>query len=100
MNAGAITMVGAPSGGPSPSAPVASFTYVPHNPFVGQLVYFTDTSTNTPTSWSWTVNGGQFSTAKNPTLVPTSQGTYVVVLTATNAFGSSQSSPGIVTAHN
>ena len=51
---------------------------------------FTDASTNTPTSWSWSFPGGtpSSSTSQNPTITYNTAGTYAVTLTATNAFGS------------
>lgn len=45
-----ITVSGTP---PPGDAPVANFTFSPASPTVGQTVTFTDTSTNTPTSWAW-----------------------------------------------
>ncbi len=69
--------------------PVADFTRVITN----LSVAFTDTSTNTPTSWSWNFGDGNTSTLQNPTHVYAGQGTYSVVLTATNAGGSDASAP-------
>ncbi len=52
-------------------------------------VNFTDTSTNSPTSWSWTFgDNAALSTAQNPSHTYTTAGTYTVALTATNAGGS------------
>jgi len=51
-------------------------------------VQFTDTSTNAPTSWSWSFGDGGTSTAQNPSHQYTSAGTYSVSLTAANAAGS------------
>ncbi|MFZ5551976.1 MAG: PKD domain-containing protein, partial [Bacteroidota bacterium] len=75
-------------GGGSP--PVASFTGSPTTICAGQSVTFTDNSTNTPTSWSWTFPGGTpaTSTLQNPTVTYNTPGTYNVTLTATNASGS------------
>lgn len=76
------------SGGSLP--PVAAFTGSPTTVSVGGTVAFTDQSTNTPTSWSWTFTGGtpSTSTTKNPTVTYNTAGTYNVTLTATNAYGS------------
>jgi len=76
------------------SAPVASFTFSPSPRHVGQTIQFTDTSTNSPTSWSWSFgdpNSGSAntSTLRNPTHVFSAAGSYMVNLTATNAAGSS-----------
>ncbi|MBN2682879.1 MAG: PKD domain-containing protein, partial [Bacteroidales bacterium] len=57
----------------------------------GGSVNFTDLSMCSPTSWSWTFEGGTpgTSTAQNPTnIVYNTPGTYDVTLTVTNADGS------------
>ena len=66
----------------------------------GGAVSFTDQSTNTPTSWSWTFNGGtpNSSNSQNPTITYDTPGTYSVSLTATNADGSgSKTATGYIT---
>ena len=71
--------------GPSPAF-VANKTSV----CVGQSVNFTDQSTGSPTSWSWSFTGGtpSTSTAQNPTgIVYSAPGTYTVVLTVSNSLG-------------
>ncbi|MBN8585696.1 MAG: PKD domain-containing protein [Ignavibacteria bacterium] len=74
------------------SAPVANFTSDTANlPIVGGSINFTDLSTYTPTSWSWSFPGGNPSTSsvKNPSNISYTQtGAYTVSLTATNSFGS------------
>ena len=72
------------------SAPVADFTGSPTTICVGNNVTFTDASTNTPTSWSWTFENGNpaTSSSQNPVVSYTAAGTYSVSLTATNASGS------------
>lgn len=74
--------------------PVADFTGVPTSGAAPLSVAFTDSSTNTPTSWLWEKNSGSgwvnFSgtpTVQNPTESFTA-GTWSVRLTATNAAGS------------
>jgi PKD repeat protein len=67
--------------------PVASFT---SNLATGEYpltVQFTDTSTNTPTSWFWTFSNGTTSTVQNPSVTFETEGTYDVTLTVTNANG-------------
>lgn len=54
----------------------------------GSTVQFTDTSTNSPTSWLWNFGDSTTSTAQNPTKTYSTPGTYTVTLTATNAGGS------------
>ncbi|MBN1167824.1 MAG: PKD domain-containing protein [Methanospirillaceae archaeon] len=51
-------------------------------------VLFTDSSTNSPTSWIWAFDDGETNTAQNPSHIYTGSGTYTVSLTATNADGS------------
>ncbi|RYU10196.1 PKD domain-containing protein [Nocardioides iriomotensis] len=77
------------SGGASPGpAPIASFTANPTSGQAPLAVSFTDTSTGSPTAWSWSFGDGQSSTAQNPTHTFTDPGTYNVRLTASNAGGS------------
>jgi PKD repeat protein len=71
-------------------APDANFSVANTTVCVGQTVSFTDISTNTPTSWSWTFAGGTptSSTVQNPTVNYSAAGTYAVSLVASNASGS------------
>ena len=75
---------------PASLPPVANFSGTPTTLCTGSSVSFTDLSTNTPTSWSWSFTGGTplTSTAQNPTITYNTPGTYQVVLTATNSAGS------------
>lgn len=84
-----IGVSGSPGGGGTlPSTPpVAAFEFSPSSPSAGSDVEFTDLSTNVPTSWSWTVDGVEFSIAQNPRFYFSFAGTYTVVLIATNFFG-------------
>lgn len=67
-------------------APVASFTFADGG---GLTVNFTDSSANTPTSWSWVFGDGSSpSTEQNPMHTYAVAGTYMVTLTATNSAGS------------
>jgi PKD repeat protein len=70
--------------------PVADFTASMTTINEGQSITFTDSSTNSPTSWSWTFTGGtpSGSTSQNPTVTYNTAGTYTVALTATNSAGS------------
>jgi len=74
----------------APQPPVANFVASSTSISVGDSITFTDQSTNTPTSWSWTFEGGtpSTSTAQNPTVTYNTVGTFNVSLTATNAQGS------------
>jgi PKD repeat protein len=78
-----------PGGGGLPPAPVPNFTATPTTGSPPLSVSFTDSSTNSPTSWAWDFdnNGSVDSTAQNPTFQYVSSGTYSVKLSATNAGG-------------
>jgi len=69
--------------------PDASFTASSTTLCVGSTVTFTDTSTNVPSVWSWTFEGGTPATSnqQNPTVQYTTAGTYDVKLVATNYNG-------------
>ena len=76
------------SGSGSPTPPVAAFNGTPTSGTAPLTVAFTDASTNSPTSWSWTFGDGGTSTAQNPSHVYDTAGTYSVSLTVENADGS------------
>ena len=70
-------------------APVATFSYSPEAPWVGEKVTFTNKSTGTePLSYEWNFGDGGSSTETNPQHVYAAPGTYQVSLTATNPWGS------------
>jgi PKD repeat protein len=73
---------------PAVSAPIASFTASPTSGDSPLSVAFTDTSTNTPTSWLWNFGDGSTSPLQNPSHTYYTNGSYTVNLTATNAGGS------------
>ena len=73
-------------GGCSPT-PNANFTASTTSGAAPLAVNFTNTSTGSPTSYSWTFGDGGTSTATNPSHTYTVAGTYTVALTATNACG-------------
>lgn len=76
-------------GDPCPVAPVANFSQDTTSGPAPLTVQFTDTSTNSPTSWSWDFgDGSAVSTAQNPSHAFAAPGTYDVTLTATNIAGS------------
>jgi len=68
--------------------PVANFTGSPLSGTAPLNVTFTDTSTGSPTNWSWNFGDGGNSTARNTSHTYTVAGTYDVSLTAANADGS------------
>jgi PKD repeat protein len=71
-------------------APVANFSGSPTQICRGGSVAFTDLSTNSPTSWNWTFDGGTpaTSTQQNPVITYNNAGLYYVTLTASNSAGS------------
>lgn len=74
----------------SATPPTPGFTTTTTAVCAGQSITYTNTSTGSPTSYSWSFPGGNpsTSTAANPTVTYATAGTYNVVLTATNASGS------------
>lgn len=58
----------------------------------GGSVQFTDLSTNNPTSWAWTFEGGTPATSieQNPTVTYAEPGTYNVTLVASNTAGNNE----------
>jgi PKD repeat protein len=83
------------------TAPIASFTFSPSGPVMGSVVSFTDTSTQTPTSWSWNFGDpasgtNNTSAVQNPTHTFQSAGTFTVTLQATNASGSNTATMPVV----
>ena len=75
---------------PLNTAPIAAFTSNKTTVTQEGTVAFTDQSSNAPTSWSWQFQGGtpSVSSAQNPTVTYSTVGTYNVILTVTNSYGS------------
>ncbi len=70
-------------------APVAAFTSSSTTIMAGQSVQFTDQSTNSPTSWSWNFgDGSASSTTQSPSHTYSTIGSYTVILTVSNSYGS------------
>jgi PKD repeat protein len=78
--------------------PVASFI-ASTTDCEGQAITLTDNSTNSPTSWSWTMPSGTpaTSTSQNPSVTYSTAGTYTVTLIATNSSGASTPVPNTIT---
>ncbi|MFC2127938.1 LamG-like jellyroll fold domain-containing protein, partial [Bacteroidota bacterium] len=77
--------------GVSATTPVANFSASSTTPATDNIITFTDSSTNTPTSWSWDFGASDavgITTDQNPQVSYPTAGTYTVTLTATNAGGS------------
>jgi PKD repeat protein len=75
-----------------PSALIASFTYSPASPVVGQAVQFSDTSTGNPTSWLWNFGDSTTSTLRNPSHIYATASSYTVTLTIGTNTGSNSTS--------
>ena len=94
-NSGMMTLDGKTANGGG-TAPTANFTANTTSICLGETttISFSDASTESPTSWAWTFEGGSpsTSTAQNPTVTYSAAGTYDVQLVATNAGGSNTSS--------
>ena len=84
----ALVVNGDVSSGAGPGAPVAEFSGSPTGGTAPLNVNFTDLSTGSVTSWSWSFGDGGSSTAQNPSHVYNAAGTYNVSLTATGPGGS------------
>jgi len=69
------------------SVPVASFTADKTSGTSPLTVKFKDTSTGSPTSWSWKFGDSGNSTEQNPTYIFQNPGSYSVQLTVSNAAG-------------
>ncbi len=71
------------------SAPVTAFTADTTSGTVPFTVRFSDSSSNTPTSWLWSFGDGSSSTEKNPAHTYSTIGSYTVSLTSANDAGNS-----------
>ena len=74
------------------AAPLASFSANVTGGAQPLAVSFTDSSSNSPTSWYWTLGDGYTSSSQNVTHTYTAIGTYTVTLTASNSEGSNETS--------
>jgi carboxyl-terminal processing protease len=75
---------------PPPPPPVANFTGSPTQISVEESVQFIDLSSDNPTTWQWTFEGGNpaTSTEQNPLVTYGSVGNYDVTLMVSNGAGS------------
>lgn len=69
-----------------PQKPIADFSATPTSGTVPLNVSFTDRSTGTPTSWTWSFGDGNTSNTQNPAHKYNQPGIYTVGLTVQNAF--------------
>ncbi|PBQ33360.1 hypothetical protein CNR22_16765 [Sphingobacteriaceae bacterium] len=78
--------------------PTASFSLSQPSVCAGGTLHLTDASSETPTAWSYTIEGPATlnSTSQNPTFTLATVGDYTVILVATNANGSSSPATGTI----
>ena len=71
--------------------PIASFSVSATNFCINQTIALTSTSTNSPTTFAWTMAGGSpsVSAIASPVVSYPTAGVYTISLVASNAFGSS-----------
>ena len=69
-----------------------SFTYGPKFPTQGQSVQFMDSSSGSPTSWTWDFGDGTISTERNPSHIYSSPGFRKATLTIANGTTSKKAS--------
>ncbi|MBL7913615.1 MAG: PKD domain-containing protein [Bacteroidia bacterium] len=74
---------------PGTYPPASSFTVNTRIGCPGTALQYSDYSTGSPTSWSWTFQGGNPSTStdQNPVVTYNTPGTYEVTLSVTNSIG-------------
>ena len=84
------------------AAPVALFSTSPSNGCLGQSIALLDNSSNSPSTWAWTMPGGNpsSSTSPNPSVAYSATGTYTVSLVVTNTVGSSSLFSKIITVYS
>ncbi len=68
--------------------PVSAFSGTPRYGMDTLAVTFTDSSTNSPTSWNWSFGDGAYEENQNPVHTYLNPGVYTVTLNATNVYGS------------
>lgn len=76
------------------AAPLANFAVSDSMPCAGDVVQLTDLSTQSPTSWTWTISPSSFSytngtnaNSQHPEIQFHQAGTYSIILAAYNAYG-------------
>jgi PKD repeat protein len=67
---------------------LANFTASPNPSSAGNPVTLTDTSTGSPTTWNWTIDGVITNTTQNAAYIFSSAGTHTIDLNVTNSTGS------------
>ncbi len=83
--------------------PVANFSFTPASPMAGSPVAFTDSSTGSPISWTWSFGdpasgASNSSTEQNPSHAFSGAGTYTVSLSSASATGTGSVSKSVTVA--
>ncbi len=81
---------------PPPAGPVANFSASPSSGQAPLAVHFTDSSTGSPTAWSWNFGDGVYSQSQNPSHTYSVAGTYNVTLKASNRGGASSTTKTVI----
>jgi PKD repeat protein len=84
----------------SPPALKAGFTETPASGAAPLVALFTDTSTGSPTSWSWSFGDGASSTTQNPSHTYNNAGNFTATLTVANSGGQTNSASQTITVTN
>jgi len=98
-NTGALVLDGSSNPCSAPTIPIANFSATPTTVAPAGTVSFSDLTSGTPTSWTWTITpgttgtawsytGGTSATSQNPQVIFNTVGQYTITLVAANSQGS------------
>ncbi len=98
-NTGALVLDGSSNPCSAPTIPVANFSGTPTTVAPAGTVSFSDLTSGSPTSWTWTIapgtagtawsyTGGTSATSQNPQVIFNTVGQYTITLVAANSQGS------------
>ena len=98
-NTGALVLDGSANPCSAPTLPVANFSGTPTTVAPAGIVSFSDLTSGSPTSWTWTIapgtagtawsyTGGTSATSQNPQVIFNTVGQYTITLVAANSQGS------------
>ena len=98
-NTGALVLDGSSNPCSAPTLPVANFSGTPTTVAPAGIVSFSDLTSGSPTSWTWTIapgtagtawsyTGGTSATSQNPQVIFNTVGQYTITLVAANSQGS------------
>lgn len=98
-NTGALVLDGSSNPCSAPTIPIANFSATPTTVSPTGTVSFSDLTSGSPTSWTWTIapgtagtawsyTGGTSATSQNPQVIFNTVGQYTITLVAANSQGS------------